>query len=386
MVMRRFALFLLACIAWAAVARLRSDRAPWRDRRRPWWRDLPQRLSRHARDELTRRRLAFITSAVLAGALCVGANAQSSARAPGAESSLSWAPDGKAVAFQLRRRSQGDVYFTSLTGAEKQLTSGPADDYDPAWSPSGRTIAYARTLYDNPSVWVVGRTGTGAHRLARNGEAPLWSPKGDLVAFVADQTLAGGSRMSVIDAHGRHRRALSKVLDFAWSPSGTALVYNFGFGPTHIGVIGVDGSDRHLLTKVQDEDQAPIFSPNGEQIAFSRLRDQNDSAAIYVISADGKNERRLTSGSKLFWDASPAWSPDGTQVGFIRGPSSAALIPNYQELWVVNSDGKSAHRLVSDARGFAWSPDGKQIAFANSRDRLWVMNSDGMEKHPLTGR
>jgi len=56
----------------------------------------------------------------------------------------------------------------------------------------------------------------------------------------------------------------------------------------------------------------PAWSPDGTQIAFASER--NDNPDIFVIDADGNNERQLTFRSHLDWK--PSWSPDGTQLVF----------------------------------------------------------------------
>ena len=62
--------------------------------------------------------------------------------------------------------------------------------------------------------------------------------------------------------------------------------------------------------------QTPVWSPDGRRIAFLSRRD--GSKELYVVSADGSGQRRLTRDAR--YSATPAWSPDGRKIAFEGGP------------------------------------------------------------------
>ena len=88
---------------------------------------------------------------------------------------------------------------------------------------------------------------------------------------------------------------------------------------------------------------------------------------IYVMDADGKNVKQLT--QDKFYDAQPAWSPDGKQIAFESDRDGF-----FFEIYVMSADGKQPINLtqhpVVDHGGPAWSPDGKRIAFSSFRDGI----------------
>jgi Tol biopolymer transport system component len=122
--------------------------------------------------------------------------------------------------------------------------------------------------------------------------------------------------------------------------------------------------------------QAPAWSPDGGRIAFLSRRDGGKE--VYVVSADGSGQRRLTRDARFF--ATPAWSPDGRQIAFEGGPPDDTT-----GVYVVNADGSGQRTLARNGHAPAWSPDGRTIAFF-SDTKIYLMNADGSEHRPLTRR
>ncbi len=74
----------------------------------------------------------------------------------------------------------------------------------------------------------------------------------------------------------------------------------------------VDGGDVQRLTNHSALDRYPVWSPDGNRIAFNSHRDGNFE--IYVVDADGSDIERLTNHGAA--DMRPVWSPDGTMIAF----------------------------------------------------------------------
>jgi Tol biopolymer transport system component len=180
-----------------------------------------------------------------------------------------------------------------------------------------------------------------------------------------------------------HRRFNSSP---AYSPSGKRIVFVRSVRNDELWTMRSDGSHKRKLTytkHVAEDD--PAWSPDGEQIVFA-VAWPTSLRGIWVVGADGRHRRRLTSGA----DESPSWSPDGAEIAFIRFTSPGI---DYSSIFVVPSQGGTPTALSTDpsVSDFApdWSPDGSRIVFGSTRPDntqadLWMMNRDGSDPRRVT--
>jgi Tol biopolymer transport system component len=110
--------------------------------------------------------------------------------------------------------------------------------------------------------------------------------------------------------------------------------------------------------------------------------------AIYEMNADGAGQRRVTdhdpdasSRARLFFQIEPAWSPDGRQIAF------ASRRHGSFDVYVMRADGTGTRRLTSSRSTDShptWSPDGSKIAFSRDAADIYVMNADGSGVRKIT--
>lgn len=158
-------------------------------------------------------------------------------------------------------------------------------------------------------------------------------------------------------------------------------------GEIDIYVMNADGSDVLRLTDAPGRDFEPDWSPDGATIVFSSDRDDPDNAHLYLMDADGGNQRRLP--SPLADDQVGArWSPDGQWILFHSNPVVDDLARF--DVFKIRPDGSDLTNLTNTSgNNFMadWSPDGQQIVFVSQRDgnrELYVMNADGGNQTRLT--
>jgi hypothetical protein len=174
-------------------------------------------------------------------------------------------------------------------------------------------------------------------------------------------------------------------------------------GPVYIDNAGIyvmnpDGSGRAQLTSTRimcpppnrppgsscgaDQlDYSPAWSPDGRQIAFVRSVSAPNfryAAEVFVMNADASDQRQLTQlGGFVHVLSRPAWSPGGTKLALV-GPH---LGDYYSQVYVMSADG-SGPRPVGRGVDPAWSPDGSKLAFSSGG--LHLMNPDGSGRTPIT--
>lgn len=240
-----------------------------------------------------------------------------------------------------------------------------------------------------------------------NYTGPTWSPDGTQVAFASNVAEKGNYDILVIHIDGSNRRRVSTSPsgDFApaWSPDGQTLVYqSWRNNDTawDIYSIKVDGTEEKNLTNFPGNDQLPTWSPDGLKITFQS--GTNRGTDIFVMDADGSNRTRLTEGTGAQFSA-PAWSLDGAQIAFESTRHQPVPLPGQEpialfEIYVMGADGKNIRRLTTTAslveafRNPSWSPDGKQIVFEAQRREsqlgtglfgLMVIGADGTNQFEI---
>jgi Tol biopolymer transport system component len=250
---------------------------------------------------------------------------------------VSRSPDGRLVAFWTNAGGRSHLNVIGVDGQNRRelaadLSLGLVDAID-TWSSDSRFLATEVTLaglarivvadVDTGATRVVTPTGLAAHN-------PLWSPDGRRIAFTKE---AGGVRsLAVIQTDGSGLRTVSA------------------------NVVNVQGPDT--------------WSPDGVWIYFG----DSDGRIYRANVVDGFTQRLTGDDVRAF---APASSPDGTLFAFI------VETIDHWDLYVANSDGREAHRLLEHAEDYGWSADGRYVLAkwtpSDQPGGLAVVRPDGSE-------
>jgi TolB protein len=165
-------------------------------------------------------------------------------------------------------------------------------------------------------------------------------------------------------------------------PDQSLIAYVSGrAGVTDLYIMDVANGRSHWLTRDRATASAPVWSPDGTQIAFSSNRD-GLGANIWVMNADGSNPVQLTGLTDAGTSYNPAWSSDGKKIAFASFRNSG------QDLYVMNADGTGLTRITDGGPAESrprWSTRGIVFhANASGTPSIFLVNPDGTGLTQLT--
>lgn len=224
-----------------------------------------------------------------------------------------FSPDGNQVAFTWdgEKRDNFDIYVKLIgtSGPPLRLTSDPAPDSSPVWSPDGRFIAFLRALTrERSAVLVIPALGGPERKVSEIAFGFLGIPGG----------LAG------VAAGGQH---------LAWSPDGNWLAFSDRDTvrePLALFLLSIETGERRRLTAPPEQllgDGWPAFSPDARTLAFSRIVDFGLSD-LYLLPLSGGLKPSGEAVRITFQNqgsTSPAWTSDGREIVFSTELSQEGL-------------------------------------------------------------
>ena len=294
-----------------------------------------------------------------------------------------WSPDGRHFAFMSDRGGAENLWSSDLAGGLTPLTRFASGRVLwPSISRDGRTIAFERDF----GVWTLD-TGSGVarrvaialrgapagrgaefRRLTGGIEELALSPDGRKIAFIVRGEVFAVSAADGGDAL-RVTRTVQAERHVAWSHDSRRIAYtSAGSEGSHIFVHDFVSGKARQLTDGPGTDVRPQFSPDDRSLAFLR-----DGRELRVVDVTGRNERRV---AEARIDALPpldttrpfAWSPDGRWIAFLS--SDDRLFRNASVVEVAAASPQAfpvAFLGNTNGDGVAWSPDGSSLFFDSSQ-------------------
>jgi len=294
-------------------------------------------------------------------------------------------PDGKWIAFVITtmdkavNRSLSDIWIVPAQGGEPRLlTTSPAPDTQPRWSPDGKKIAFISGRSGAPQIWTIPLSGGEASQvttLSTGASGVQWSRDGRFLAFTssvypdAADDAANKKKAEAAEA-SKVKARIFDTLFFrywnAWSDGTRSHIFVMpSAGGTPVDVTPGD-FDAPPLDLGGSPDYA--FSPDGTELAFVRnvdpelkkgLGTNND---IFLVPTSGGAPRKITTNRAN--DNQPLYSPDGQFIAY-----RAMARPGYE------SDKES---LILYERKTGATRDLTGAVDVSVGEMLWLPDSSGL--------
>ncbi|MGZ9164121.1 MAG: protein kinase domain-containing protein, partial [Anaerolineales bacterium] len=243
----------------------------------------------------------------------------------------SWSPDGSQLVFisPCSRRAEffetayreSSLYLVNSDGTgQKSLTTVPGSDFEPAWSPDGKRIAFTSVRDGNKQIYVLDVNSLAVTRLTNanpdiESSQPAWSPDGKLITYMVKRvstyqvwamTDTGQENVQL----ARNGQALWDFLP-VWSPDGKTIFFNQRWSnPTRPWLMKVNYEDLEL-EPTRLNFPVPIedveLSPDGLWLVFEGRDNGTGNWDIYFMTIAGSGRTRLTTDPEVDFD--PAWRP-----------------------------------------------------------------------------
>ncbi|MGE3403916.1 MAG: hypothetical protein AB7K63_15080 [Vicinamibacterales bacterium] len=289
-----------------------------------------------------------------------------------------WSPDGSRLVFQSEREPGNpfyQIYVLDLaTGDTTRLSPGAGKTTCSFFRPGSDQILFSSTHHDPKSEQY--QQEELEFRASGRERRYAWDYDPEMDIYARSGTSGPLTRLT--DARGYDAEA-------SYSPDGQWIAFSsmrdaynrtltpaeqkqLEVDPSYFGEIYImraDGSGQRRLTTVPGYDGGPFFSPDGARIIWRRFDEQGLIANIWTMNLDGGDARQITDFGSMSW--APYIHPSGQYVIFA---SNKLGFENF-ELFLVDIDGKKEPVRVTYSDGFDGlpvpSPDGRRLAWTSSR-------------------
>jgi len=289
-----------------------------------------------------------------------------------------WSPDGKRLVFQSEREPGNpfyQIYEVDLTtGDTKRISPGMGKTTCAFFRPGTDDIEFASTHADPKSKQL--QEEELAIRASGKERRYSWDydPEMDIYSF--NEKTGAMKRLTTArgyDAEGSYSpdgqwivfSSMRSAYDHALNDKEKKSLEENPSNFAEIYVMRADGSDQKRLTNVWGYDGGPFFTQDGKKILWRRFDEMGLIADVWMMNPDGSDQKQITDFGSMSW--APYMPPSGQYILFA---SNKLGFENF-EVFMVDPKGEKEPVRVTYSDGFDGlpvpSPDGKTLAWTSSR-------------------
>jgi Tol biopolymer transport system component len=270
-------------------------------------------------------------------------------------------------------------------GTRRAVGSPQRTNADPVWSPKGDRLAFESNHAGNWDIDVAFADGSKLQRITRSPAKdmdPSWSPDGSRIVFT--RTGNRGSDIYMINVYSRFVRRLTRTLapefDPNWSPDGKLIVFDRVLGGDYdLWTMTPGGKNQSRLTHGVGNDVDPVWSPDSETVAFQS--DRTEDYEIFIVNSDGSGVANVSNSPRAV-DVEPTWkkaqtsTPGGTGAQSRRLASGGYACTRRSK---TEKHGKETFIYGTDEPDFLCGESGRDVLFA-AGGRDYVYGGNGRDK------
>lgn len=214
-----------------------------------------------------------------------------------------FSPNGREIAFMSYANNQPRVYLLDIGSGRRSVVGDfPGMTFSPRFHPDGNRLIFSVSDNGLSDIWTYDLRSRGRQRLTNGpgiNTAPAYAPNGSDFAFESDR---GGTQQVYRSNGGRISAGGGRYATPVWSPRGDWIAFTKQEGDFSIGVMRPDGSGERAIARGFVV-ESPSWAPNGRTLVFSRQSPGGDSEVV-TIDVTGFCERVVRRAA-----SDPAWSP-----------------------------------------------------------------------------
>jgi len=268
--------------------------------------------------------------------------------------------------------------FSLINREEKRLTNNRYYDYNPAWSPDGKKIAFLSQRNGSTDIYLVEKDGNQQYQITDVGNisAFSWSPSSNILAYSKHN---GGTYLLDTNS-GKDRLVVEEeAINLEWSPNGLMIAFlsNNDHG-CNLNIIDPNDGNE-IIPPIESSCMIIEWAPDSKRIVFQSLEPKQNGGKLSILDFDSQKITFLA--SERDWISELIWKPKSENLYIIVNGEIIEIDVNRMHRNPVTDFGDNSVASFLGGKSLAVSPNGKFLNFVRIRENshsaeIWLYTSN----------